>query len=228
MKGEDLSHLKVEADNLEREKRAARLRQAVRAAGGNRVVSEKSGVKVGTLADYLAGGEQKLSNTIALAEACGVSLEWLATGAGPMKSEEFPAAVAPRAVGLSDHQQALATIRSVGARLLAAIDEAGGPLVVAERAGMLVDALADAAGGNVELRVSALVALADACNVSVEWLATGRPPPAQPAPLDVRLLAQCIEKSIELQKSAGEEWTTATFVRVAVALYDAVIKERSR
>lgn len=67
-----------------------RLRQAVRAAGGNQAVAEKSGVPLGTLGGYLSGGEQKLSNTVALAEACGVTVEWLATGRGPMRPGEAP------------------------------------------------------------------------------------------------------------------------------------------
>ena len=54
------------------EARAERLRQALRQGGGN--------------------GEIKLSNALALAAATGVRLEWLATGAGPMRAEQLAAA----------------------------------------------------------------------------------------------------------------------------------------
>lgn len=78
------------ADSMQLESRSERLRLAVRAAGGNQIIAQKAGVPLSTLGSYLAGGEQKLSNTIALAKACGVSLEWLATGEGPMRPGETP------------------------------------------------------------------------------------------------------------------------------------------
>lgn len=65
--------------------RTARLRLAIADAGGPRAVSQKSGVPFGTLQAYRAGGELKLSNAIAIAEATSVRLEWLATGTGPMR-----------------------------------------------------------------------------------------------------------------------------------------------
>lgn len=78
----------VQDANAERNSRAERLRSAVKAAGGNQVVAAKAGVPVSTLGDYLAGGEMKLSNASALAEAAGVRLEWLATGRGPRTDAE--------------------------------------------------------------------------------------------------------------------------------------------
>ena len=74
------------------EARAERLRQALRQGGGNKAVSERSGVPKTTLDGYLRGGEIKLSNALALAAATGVRLEWLATGAGPMRAEQLAAA----------------------------------------------------------------------------------------------------------------------------------------
>ncbi len=68
-----------------------RLRQAVTAAGGTGKVSDRSGVPIRTLSHYLAGRDMKASAMIAIAEACGVSLDWLATGKGPV----HPAAPAP-------------------------------------------------------------------------------------------------------------------------------------
>lgn len=58
----------------------ARLREAVRNAGGNEAVSEKSGVPLRTLSSYLSGGEIKLSRLFDLATACRVSPAWLVTG----------------------------------------------------------------------------------------------------------------------------------------------------
>lgn len=88
--------------------RAERLRQAIREAGGNKLVSARTGIPKTTLDGYLAGGEQKLSNTIALAAATGVRLEWLAAGTGPMREAAPTSGVAEpresapqRALGLT-------------------------------------------------------------------------------------------------------------------------------
>lgn len=67
---------------------AERLRRAVRGVGTVKQVAKMSGVAFGTLNAYLAGGEMKMSNAAALAQATGVRLEWLATGAGPMHEAE--------------------------------------------------------------------------------------------------------------------------------------------
>lgn len=58
---------------------------AVAEAGGRKPVAERAGVPFGTLVGYLEGGEMKLSNAEALADATGVRLEWLASGRGPMR-----------------------------------------------------------------------------------------------------------------------------------------------
>lgn len=47
---------------------------------------------VGTLNTYLKGRDMRLGASIRLAEATGVRLEWLATGAGPMREGEAPPA----------------------------------------------------------------------------------------------------------------------------------------
>ena len=65
-----------------------RLRRAIKAAGTVQFIADRSGVPKGTINVYLAGGEMKFSNAIALAAATGVTLDWLATGAGPMKPGE--------------------------------------------------------------------------------------------------------------------------------------------
>jgi hypothetical protein len=89
------SDFHVPLGNPELKSRANRLRQAVRAAGGNKVVATRSGVAPGTLNSYLAGGEMKLTPAVALAAACNVSLDWLATGREPMRPGEQFAAATP-------------------------------------------------------------------------------------------------------------------------------------
>ncbi|ACI51289.1 putative phage repressor [Gluconacetobacter diazotrophicus PA1 5] len=49
--------------------------------GGNLKVAAASGVPLGSLNNYLAGREMKASTAFRIARACGVSLEWLVTGA---------------------------------------------------------------------------------------------------------------------------------------------------
>lgn len=76
--------------SLQSEDRAKRLRIAIRGAGRREEIARRSGIALSTLSSYLGGGEMKLSAAIALAEVCNVSLEWLATGQGPMRSGELP------------------------------------------------------------------------------------------------------------------------------------------
>lgn len=70
--------------------RAERLKSAVRKAGGSKPVADRSGVPFGTLNKYLAGREMRASAMIALARACGVSLDWLAEGSDPSADGEAP------------------------------------------------------------------------------------------------------------------------------------------
>jgi transcriptional regulator with XRE-family HTH domain len=62
---------------------AARLHEAVRAAGGNQAVARRSGVPLATVNNYVRGRNgMKIEPLSALAVACNVSLEWLVAGAG--------------------------------------------------------------------------------------------------------------------------------------------------
>jgi hypothetical protein len=85
----------VSGPNSEPAQRANRLREAVRAAGGNQAVSQRSGVPLRNLTRYIAGEEMKATALIGLAEACNVSLDWLATGRGPMQPGTELAAAPP-------------------------------------------------------------------------------------------------------------------------------------
>jgi hypothetical protein len=77
------------------QERASRLKSAVRAAGGNNLVAQRSGVPLSSLNSYLRGREMKAGQLVRLAEATGVSLGWLATGDGPMRAGELQAPPAP-------------------------------------------------------------------------------------------------------------------------------------
>ena len=73
-----------EADrNSEVVERAARLRQAVKLAGGNLAVAKRAGMPVGTLNRYMKGRDMKAAALVALADGANVELLWLATGRGP-------------------------------------------------------------------------------------------------------------------------------------------------
>lgn len=64
---------------------AKRLRQAVDLGGGPSKVSEKSGVPLRTLGNYTASRSEIKSTALTrLADACGVSVDWLATGRLPV------------------------------------------------------------------------------------------------------------------------------------------------
>jgi hypothetical protein len=85
------SDFRPAGDSSELDSRARRLRDAVRRAGGNLKVSKASGVPLSTLQGYLSGTPMKLEPAIALASACEVTVEWLATG------QALPATAASRA-----------------------------------------------------------------------------------------------------------------------------------
>ena len=67
-----------------------RLKAAVKAAGGNTVVAKRAGIPLGSLNNYFQGREMRAQALIALSEACGVTLEWLGTGRGPMRPGAVP------------------------------------------------------------------------------------------------------------------------------------------
>ena len=95
METKDTSVLfQVPSLNSEGNGRPGRLREALRKGGGNKVVSERSGVPLANLQTYLKGREMRIDTAIALAEACGVTLDWLATGKEP-PSAPAPAAPTP-------------------------------------------------------------------------------------------------------------------------------------
>lgn len=92
--GYPIRDFQVGDPKLEAEERTARLREAVKRAGRAPAVADRSGVPYATLNKYLAGRDMPTINLIAIARACGVSVEWLATGAEP-GTPVIPAISAP-------------------------------------------------------------------------------------------------------------------------------------
>ena len=102
-----------------------RFRSAIRQAGGYQVVSRLSGVPKGTIENLLRGTDVRISAAYAIAAACKVSLDWLATGLGPETPEWYVAGMTahatpddariptdPRAIPTGQsHSQTLSTVR---------------------------------------------------------------------------------------------------------------------
>jgi len=76
----DNSNLSELDQNRQIDFRYKRLKKAVDAAGGNQVVAPNAGVAPSTLSGYLNGGEWKLGVLNKIADACGVTLQWLLFG----------------------------------------------------------------------------------------------------------------------------------------------------
>ncbi|ATJ89390.1 hypothetical protein HK16_10815 [Acetobacter senegalensis] len=88
----DLSEL---ARNRQIEPIVKRIREAVDDAGGPKAVAQLCDVPLSTFSGYLSGREVKLSIASRIADVCGVSLDWLATGRGqndavPLKISKPP------------------------------------------------------------------------------------------------------------------------------------------
>lgn len=68
-----------------------RLRDAIRQAGGQTAISARSGIKMRSLSNYMTGlNDMKRQTVVTLADACGVTIEWLAAGRGPMRPTDSP------------------------------------------------------------------------------------------------------------------------------------------
>lgn len=85
----------TDAPNVEDERlksdMAERLRKAVTLGGGPGRVSEKSGVPLRTLNNYMSGrSEMKATAVVHLAQACGVAADWLLTGQAPASAAPSP------------------------------------------------------------------------------------------------------------------------------------------
>lgn len=79
----DSRDLSVSKENRQQTEIALRLKEALPKAGGYNAILEKTGVSNHSLSRYLKGHEMKIGTAMKLAEACGVSVEWLITGREP-------------------------------------------------------------------------------------------------------------------------------------------------
>lgn len=93
---------------------AARLRQAVRAAGGNQTVADRSGVPLATVNNYVRGRHgMKIEPLSALATACGVSLQWLVFGEAVVASPGFAPVEDAAATALSEIQASISPAAAI-------------------------------------------------------------------------------------------------------------------
>jgi len=78
------------ADPKGHEAFAERLRHVIRETGTILALSEKAGVSDSTIHLWLRDSEPSREKLVNLAEAAGVSVEWLATGRGEMRADRVP------------------------------------------------------------------------------------------------------------------------------------------
>jgi len=121
---------------------AERLRNAIERAGGTAEVARRARLPQRSLYNFLKGREMRRSALVALSNACGVSIDWLATGTEPkLPGEPAHATIADASgneVEVSFHRQAIVEQRglfeTVDISLLAsAIDKAQDALRVSNR-----------------------------------------------------------------------------------------------
>jgi transcriptional regulator with XRE-family HTH domain len=108
--GDKDAQLIVRAENLQLAERTARLKKAVKDAGGPRSVAERSGVPFGTVSAYLSGREMRAAPMAAIAAACNVSMDWLAglsVAAAPNSAPE--SAAKPAELALAERPAAPST-----------------------------------------------------------------------------------------------------------------------
>jgi hypothetical protein len=120
-------------------------------------------------------------------------------------------------------------------RLRQAVTAAGGPSRVSRLSGVPLRTLGNYLKGR-PAKITAIVAIAHVCKVSVEWLATGERQPAQPAapsvkpPLfqivDMGLLDEAVKGAIQIFAQRGAEPEGENFARIICLLYDEAKKRK--
>ena len=65
-----------------------RLKKCVEIVGSENALAKLAGISQSGIRRYFSGGEPTRTKLNAIAQAAGVSVEWLATGQGPMRPEE--------------------------------------------------------------------------------------------------------------------------------------------
>lgn len=187
-----------------------RLHDAIAKAGGNAAVMARSGVKNSTLRRVLKGQDAKTGVLVALADACGVSVNWLATGRDG-GSRGFADAPVAHLVPGSHSASELGML----AWLRHAVDAAGGADRVAQLARVPADAVRTLLAGGRSPHLQAVLdglgsataqmpALFDEAHVSVAQ-ATDALPEVPPilGQLDFEALVMCLELQEALDKLGG-------------------------
>jgi transcriptional regulator with XRE-family HTH domain len=195
-----------------------RLSKAIECANSAAEVARRADIPESTLNDYVKGRSKlPFARGAAIAKATGVRVEWLATGRGPMKSADFPDAEHHLDTGAAD-QPWVAAARPALERLRQAINDAGGPAAVAGRSGVSIEAVARYLQSP-ELLSPDLLAIADACQVTLDWVLAGRTITLPEAPADVPMnfgaIAKYLDISDDLLKEIGQNWSTEHRIRWA-------------
>ncbi|BCK74975.1 putative phage repressor [Acetobacter aceti NRIC 0242] len=86
-----VSNVSVSEDNWDVISIPERLREAVDKGGGYNAIVRRSGVSQSSLNEYLKGRVLRIDTASRLADACGVSLQWLLFGDGPSGRQPIPA-----------------------------------------------------------------------------------------------------------------------------------------
>jgi hypothetical protein len=82
------SSRRVLEDKSEADARLKRLRKLADNAGGVPNLATRSGIPASTLYGHLQGQRMPIPDLIRIADACSVSIEWLAAGRGPMRRDQ--------------------------------------------------------------------------------------------------------------------------------------------
>ena len=111
----------------------------------------------------------------------------------------------------------LAEASAIKERLREAVSRAGGGTLISKQADVALSTLNGYLAGG-EIKLSNLIKLARACDVSVEWLATGGPP----RPAWLRILAGDNSNFHEGQAPLGPPVVDAAWLAKAIEIVDAL------
>lgn len=101
---------KVRPIRVEESDMAGRIASLIPKGEAQNAFARRCGVGMTTLRKYLAGAEPSASRLVAIADAAGVNIAWLAAGRGPKKGSAAPMA-GPAAVELDRMTRAVAAVQ---------------------------------------------------------------------------------------------------------------------
>lgn len=153
-----------------------RLQSCIDASGSLYALAKKIGSPPNTIRRYFGSSEPTRPKLLSIAEATGVSVEWLATGRGPRSASHIPPSSysGPATPGaFSDEERPGEMGEGFRARVTEAIKLEGGLATVAELSGLTKDRLSKLMLG-AEMSVAELSKLSRATRTPVSWLIHGR------------------------------------------------------